>query len=142
MSDFGEDTFEPEGPFPPESADAIHGLLSLGYLEKRVSFAGHSFVLRTLKAGEEIAVTLTTKEYAETVGYAKAYAIGVVAASLELVDGAPMMGALGPDMVTPIQQKYAIVSQYFWPVVEFLYKEYLALLEEQIEAFKAFQVKS
>lgn len=142
MSDFGEEEYTPEGPFPPESAVAIHGLLHLGYLEKQVSFAGHTFVLRTLKAGEEIAATLVVKEYSETVGYAKAYAIAVVSASLELVDGAPMFGALGPDMVTPIHQKYSVVSQYFWPVVEFLYKQYLALLEEQIEAFKAFQVKS
>lgn len=142
MSEFGEDYYTPEGPFPPESSAAITGLLQLGRLEKQVSYAGHTFVVRTLKAGEEIAVTLITKDYAETMGYAKAYAIAVVAASLELVDGAPLFGQLGPDMVTPIEQKYHTVSQWYWPTIEYLYNEYTELLREQFEAFEAFQVKS
>lgn len=143
MSDLGEVTdFESDGPFPAESSEAIHGLLSLGHLSKDVSYAGHQFAMRTLRSGEEIAVGQVTKDYADTVGYAKAYAIAIVAASLDMVDHAPMFQALGPDMKLPIQQKFGTIAQWFWPVVEHLYNEYLTLLEAQIAAFEALQVKS
>lgn len=131
-----------EGPFSPESAQDVNGLLVLGALTHAVAYGGHNFVLRTLRAGEEIAVTLVTKEYADTLGYAKAYAIATVSAALELVDYMPMYEALGPDMSTPIRQKFTTVSQWYWPVVEKLYNEYLVLLERQINAFEELQVKS
>lgn len=137
-----EDGTNFEGPFPPESAESITGLLHLGYIEKRVEYAGHTFVMRTLRSGEEISVNQVVKEWDDTVGFAKAYAIAVVAASIELVDGMPLFGQLGPDMVAPIRQKFETVRQWFWPTIEFLYRSYEELLQEQIQAFETFKVKS
>lgn len=145
MSDIGEvveDDYTPEGPFPPESADDINGLLFLGHLEQQVSFAGHYFVIRTLKAGEEIEVALVTNEYKETAGFPKAWAIATVAAALESVDYAPLAQRLGPDLALPIRQKFNTVREYYWPVIEHLYDEYVLLLERQIKAFKALQGNS
>lgn len=142
MSDFDDATPAFESPFPRESADEITGLLSLGYLSKNVSYAGHTFLMRTLRSGEEISVNQIVKEWDQTVGFAKAYAIAVVSASLELVDGMPMFSALGPDMKVPIQQKFETVRQWFWPTIEFLYEAYTELVKDQIQAFEALQVKS
>lgn len=143
MSDFGDAPEEAyESPFPRESADEITGLLHLGYLSRNVSYAGHTFLMRTLRSGEEIVVNQVVKEWDDTVGFAKAYAIAVVSASIELVDGMPLFGALGPDMKIPIQQKFETVRQWFWPTIEFLYRAYEELVQDQIAAFAAFQVKS
>lgn len=141
-TDYVEPTPESASPFPLESEDAIRGLLYLGHLEGRVSYAGHVFTLRTLKAGEEIEVALVTNEYKETAGFPKAYAIATVAAALDTVDGAPLAQQLGPDLKLPISQKFQTVRQYYWPVIEFLYESYTQLLEQQIEAFEALQGNS
>lgn len=145
MSEFGDEDFDgeaPRSPFPPESQLAISGLLHLGYIEKRVSYAGHEFVMRTLKSGEEITIALIVKEWSDSAGFAKAYATAAVAASLETLDGVPLYGPLSDNMRAPIEQKFQTVRQWYWPVIEHLYNEYTELLKEQIEAFEAFEVKS
>lgn len=129
--------------FPPEVAEEVIGLLYLGQLTSDVHWAGHNFTLRTLKTGEELAVALLLKDFTDNIGMAKAYATATVAAALESVDGRPLIGALGPDVRVSIGDKHQYLSEnWYWPVIEFLYNEYLKLLERQIAAFQAFEGKS
>ncbi len=121
----------------------LYGLLVLGALDKEVEWGGHAFRIRTLKVGEELAVTLIIKDYTETVGQMKAYATATVAAALEQVDGRPLIAPLGPDIRASVRQRYEYIrDNWYWPTIEFLYTEYLELLQRQIKAMEELEGKS
>jgi hypothetical protein len=128
--------------FPPEIGQDVTGLLYLGQLTKEVHWAGHSFLLRTLRLHEELAVGLVTKKYEETFTLGKAIAVATVGAALEEVDGTSFAPPLGPDIEVSIEHKFNQASKYFWPVVQKLYEEYLEIQKRQINAFDALESKS
>lgn len=128
--------------FPPDVADDITGLLYLGQLTKEVHWGGHTFLLRTLRMQEELAIGLLTKEYESTFALGRAIAAATVGAALEELDGVEFVAALGPDVLSRVKSKYDHVRQWFWPVIEKLYQEYLDLQKKQIEAFEAFEGNS
>jgi hypothetical protein len=128
--------------FPPEIGQDVTGLLYLGQLTKEVHWAGHSFLLRTLRLHEELAVGLVTKKYEETFTLGKAIAVATVGDALEEVDGTSFAPPLGPDIEVSIEHKFNQASKYFWPVVQKLYEEYLEIQKRQINAFDALESKS
>lgn len=128
-----------EDAFPPEIAQELQGLMFLGHLDRRVELLGHVFVMRTLKAGEELACTLVVKEFEESLGQAKALAMAFVGASLVSVDGKKMVQPLGPDQtLSVIRQRFEYVrDNWFWPVISMLYTEYSQLTIKQAEVYEA-----
>jgi hypothetical protein len=128
--------------FPPDVAEDVSGLLYLGQLTQHVSWAGHSFLLRTLRLHEELAIGLITRKYEETFTLGKAVAAATVGAALMEVDGVEFATPLGPDAESSIDHKFHEVQKFFWPVIETLYEKYLLLQQRQLEAFGALESKS
>lgn len=143
---------EPQSPvdeeadlFPDDVRQDVTGLMFLGYLTSSFEFKGHRFVLRTLKAGEELACAQLIKEYEETMAQGKAYAMAQVAAAIVTVDGRSIGESLGPDDVntlSTISNKFNYISQrWYWPTIEALYVEFSDLMIRQAVAYDALEGK-
>lgn len=124
--------------FPPQVAQSVEGLAWLGYLEAEVRRWGHSWVLRTLNAEEELEASLIAAEYQETYGAAKANAWANVAAALISVDGdTDFCPPIGHDGRANLRAKFGFVTQWHWPVGELLFGEFIELLNKQAAALEA-----
>jgi hypothetical protein len=139
---------EPPRPpeFPPGIEEDVNGLMMLGHLTDSFDFLGHSFAIRTLKSGEELAVSSVVKQYEGTLGEGKSYVLGTVAAAITTVDGQPLTRPLGPnapEILQAIQQNFAYIGRtWVWPIVEFVYNRYSLLILRQNDAFEQMQGKS
>lgn len=142
-----DDEPEVDEPFDEElnslSEDA-QGLLNLGYLTEEFSFAGNDIVLRTLYIGEELEVGLLTKQYKDSDVDSRAYTTALVAASLERVNGRPIVQRLGPSDKDYLQRKFEFVKTgYFWPVIREIFEQGLIpLFKRQAEAIDELRSKS
>lgn len=127
--------------FPPEVSEAVDGLAWLGHLETTVHFCGHSFTLQTLKAGEELEASLLAKEFQETFGQVKAQAWAHLAMAVVAVDGNyDFCPPIGPDIRKHGQAKFSyITSNWYWPIGEYLFGEYVQLVQRQVEALDALE---
>lgn len=127
--------------FPESVREDVNGLIWLGYLEDTFSFCGHNFVIRLLRGDEELLASLVTKEYAETLGQAKAHIWATVALALVAVDGAEDFCPPG----TPAKESYArarfqwVTGNWYWPVAIFIFERYTALQTRQQEALEALE---
>lgn len=142
---------EPDPPtldeeFPDDSYQDLLGLMWLGHLEHQFRYGGHHFAIRTLKLGEELAVTQVIDEYKDTLGLGKAGSAATVAACLELVDGQPLVERLGrDDAVSTIRDKFqALIDEetgWYWGVIEHIFNEYSILQIRQAEIFERLRSK-
>ena len=132
--------------FPPQVNEDVTGLMHAGHLTHSFQLLGHNFVIRTLKAAEELAVTGVVKQYEGTLGEGKAYAMGMVSAAIVTVDGQPLTRPLGPSdasITTAISQNFHYVgTNWVWPIIEAIYAHYSDLILRQAEAFRQFEGKS
>jgi hypothetical protein len=122
--------------FSPDIADAVDGLAYLGHLEEEIRFCGHRFLIRTLKADEELSAALLAKEWQETFGGPKAHAWAHLAASIQAVDGnANFCPAIGPSQDAALRGKFNYITQnWYWPVGEYLFGKYVELVQRMTEA--------
>lgn len=130
-----------EGPFAgfdPEIRNDVEGLIWLGHLEDHFEFCGHHFVIRTLKADEELLATLVIKDYVDTFGQARAWAWARIALALVSVDGHDdFCPSLGPDKTAYAHARFNwVTSRWFWPVGEYIFNRYVALERRQLDAIK------
>ena len=111
----------------------------LGHLEEEVKFAGHTFVLRTLKAGEELEAAVIAKEYQDSFGQVKGTAWAHLAASIVSVDGDDnFVPPIGPDSRQHLRAKFNYMTDnWYWPVGEHLFTKYAELVERQSQAIEA-----
>lgn len=124
--------------FPPQVAQSVDGLAWLGYLETEVRRWGHSWVLRTLNAEQELEASLIAAEYQDTYGAAKANAWANVAAALISVDdNADFCPPVGHDKRANLRARFNFVTQWHWPVAELLFGEFIELLNKQAAALEA-----
>ncbi|MDB5280896.1 MAG: hypothetical protein JWR61_5851 [Ferruginibacter sp.] len=125
--------------FSPEVNQAVDGLAWLGHLEASTSRWGHTWTFRTLKADEELIAALVAKDYQDTFGQVKAHAWAHVAASLTTVDGEEnWCPPIGPDRAQHLRAKFTYCTQnWYWPVGEYLFSEYIDLINKQAEALEA-----
>ena len=120
----------------------VLGLLFIGKLTKSFNYQGHDFVIKTLKMGEELEVALVTREFEQTIDYPRALATALVAASVETVDGKPIVTALGPSEDDLLQRKFEYIKdKWYWPTIGHVYEKYIELLQEQKEALDEFSKK-
>lgn len=128
--------------FDPSVRSDMESLLTNGFISKEVDMAGHVFLLRTLKIGEELAVSDACKNYQGDFTQAKAIATATVAAALEAIDGRPLMHHLGPDPSHNISKKFQYVrNKWYWYIINELYEHYRDLLERQAIAFEELRGK-
>lgn len=127
--------------FPKEVNEAIDGLMWLGHLETVVTFCGHEFVLRTLKADEELAAGLLAKEYLDSYGQIKANAWAHIAAALVSVDGEENFSqVIGPGKQEALRSRFGYITQnWYWPTGAKLFGAYTELVLKQTEAIRAIE---
>jgi hypothetical protein len=125
--------------FPEEVRDDVESLESLGYLEDSFEKWGHSFTLRTLKGDEELAASVVSKPFVDTLGQGKAWAWANVALALAEVDGDPeFCPPIGPDTLEFARGRFRYCTKkWHWPIAEFLFSKFVALQKRQVEALEA-----
>lgn len=125
--------------FPPQVAQSVEGLAWLGHLEIEVSRWGHSWLLRTLKADEELEAALVAKEFQDTFGQVKAHTWAHIAAALTAVDGdEDFCPPIGPSRKQHVRAKFQYCTEnWYWPVGEMLFGQYIELINKQAEALDA-----
>jgi len=125
--------------FPPQITQAVDGLMWLGHLEEEVKFAGHTFILRTLKASEELEAALLAKDYLDTFGQVKGTAWAHLAASIVSVDGDEnFCPPIGPDSKQYVRAKFNYMTDnWYWPLGEYLFGHYAELVRRQADAVEA-----
>ena len=134
-----EEPPEPPPEFDSRYREEFEGLLYLGKLNHRFSWAGHRFVIRTLTSGDITEIGLLHKPYRDTVGETKAYQALVVAACIETVDGKAL-----PLPITNQAEDTMLVNRFeyvlrvwFPPTLDAVYEQYLILETKVEEALKA-----
>jgi hypothetical protein len=127
--------------FPPESQEAVDGLIYLGELSKEFEFCGHTFGLRTLRAQEEMAAAKAIESFRGTLREPQAFVSAQVGLALTSVDGAEdFCPQAGPNQTAFATARFNYISQnWYWPTIEFLYTCYAELLQKQIEAIRITQ---
>lgn len=132
---------EQDDQFPDDVLEDVEGLMWLGYLEDSFEFAGHDFVLRTLRGEEELLAALVTREYVETLGQAKAWVWAQIALALIVVDGdEDFCPPAGPNTKDNARARFQYVTRrWYWPLAAYLYDHYSSLLERQAVALQALQ---
>lgn len=137
-----EQDLQNEEDITPSIRTDIESLLINGSVSAEISLAGHTFVIRTLTIGEELTIAEICKAYDGNFAQAKAIATATVAASIETIDGKPLMRKLGPDELSTIRQKFQYIrSKWYWIIISELYENYTILLDRQISAFQELKVK-
>lgn len=111
----------------------------LGHLEEEVHFCGHTFLIRTLKASEELEAALLAKEYQETFGQIKAHAWAHLALAIEAVDNDPdFCPPIGPDRRNYARGKFNYMTEHwYWPLGQYLFTQFAALNRRQADAVEA-----
>jgi hypothetical protein len=128
-----EQEYDPKDEFPEEVVEDVDGLLWLGYLEDTVDYCGHEFVIRTLRAEDQLLCALITKEYADTVGQGKAWIASQVALALVAVDEdedfCPRATFSKKDYARA--RFHYVISKWYEPVILHIYNAYMNLVERQ-----------
>lgn len=122
--------------FSEQVADSVDGLAYLGHLEEEVRFCGHRFLLRTLKADEELEAALLAKDWQDSFGQVKAHMWAHLAAALIEVDGRDdFCPPIGPSRESHIRAKFNYITQnWYTPVGEYLFGKYVELVQRMTEA--------
>ena len=125
--------------FPPETQQAVDGLIWLGYLQDELEFCGHRFVVRTLRGDEELMAASVMQEYVETLGQSRAWVWAVIGLALVSVDGDDAFcPQAGPDRMAYARARFKYVTEnWFWPVAAAIFQTYTNLQERQSEAIQA-----
>jgi len=104
---------------------------------------GHSFVLRTLTVGEELAIGQVVNEFAGTIGQGKAFQTAVIAAAIVTVDGRELVEPLGPDTQAGLQAKFDYITRnWYMRTIDEVFAAYQELLIRQAAAYEAILLKS
>ena len=110
----------------------LEGLMYLGDLSKDFEWMGHTFSIRTLTVDELLKIGLITREYEGTLGSDRAYITAMTAASIQSVDGQPLVTPIGPnDDILKAKFKYVKENWYSW-TTDAVYHQ-LQLLELRVQ---------
>lgn len=120
----------------------VVNLLNLGELKARMEISGHEVWLRTLKVAEELEIGVLVQPYMNTIEEGRALATATVAASIDSLDGKPLVENFGPGD-NKLRRKFDYVRTHmYWPVIKILYEEaYIPLVTRQVEAIEEFRKK-
>lgn len=121
----------------------LEGLLYLGRLTSDCEIFGHTFTLRTLTRGERLAAALFVQEYESSLGLADALQTAYLALAIEVVDNRPLSIPLEQRESTEakLSRNFAIIRNWYDPVLEALYTEYQRLILREVDAFRELEGK-
>lgn len=124
--------------FPEEARESVNGLMWLGFLEESVLVYGHEFVIRTLRVGEDLQVSLLTKEFADSMGIEQAVATATVALALKSIDGDPdFCPSASKNYADYARQRFRYIQEnWYLPVIIRVFDAYLDLLAKQQDALE------
>lgn len=127
--------------FPPEVREDVNGLIYLGELTDSFEFCGHTFTLRTLRAGEEFAAAQAISEYRDTLKEPDAWVTAQIGLALVAIDGDDeFCPPAGPNPAAFAKARFNYVTKnWYWPTIHFLYQCYTVLLTRQLEAMRSMQ---
>ena len=126
--------------FPPQMISQMQDLLHLGELNDQFEYLGHTFEIRTMRIGEELAALAQIKQYQDVpLAQGRAYATAMVAGAVVTVDGQPLVQSLSPGERGNAAQKFSKVSQWYFYVIDYIYKRYLELEKKQAEVLQELQ---
>lgn len=136
-----QDQSTPLDEFPPQVRQDVEGLLFLGALSDEANFCGHSWGLRTLKAGEELAASKAIEPYMQTAKAADAWSAAQVGLALTHVDGEDdFCPPAGPNSIAFAKARFQYVTDnWYQPTIDYLFGVYARLLDRQLEAYRALQ---
>lgn len=124
-------------------SEALVGLMNVGRLTKDIALYGEDLRLRTLKIGEELEVGLLINRWSGTPEEGRAYAVAIVAAAIETLNGRPLVQALGPSRDDELRRKFDYVrTKWYWPAIQEIYEQYVQLQAEQLRALEELRSKS
>lgn len=109
--------------FPEDWKKEFEGLTYIGALSSTIKLTNyHTFTIRTLLPAEKIEISIILKDLEDSMGYGRGYRAAVVAASVTLVDGKPIMAFDKNN--SPIREKYDyVINTYYDPVIDAVYSE-------------------
>lgn len=138
MSQVSSDPFDQ---FDQSIREDVDGLIHLGELSKDVEFCGHTFGLRTLRIDEEIAAAKAIDSFRETLKEPEAWQASQVGLALTHIDGdSDFCPPIGPDKTALARARFQYVtSKWYQPTIDYLFSEYVTLLEKQLTATRAVQ---
>lgn len=117
-----------------EEEQAFSDLLFIGRKEKLIHIAGHTILVCTLTTDVELQLGLLTKEFQGSDGYARAYKVAVVAASIKEIDGRPFYQSLSveesEDVAYVVRKKFEKVQKYYPILLEMIYTQIVELEKE------------
>jgi hypothetical protein len=107
-------------------------LLTVGRRTKKITLAGHQVTIQTLKGDDEMRIGLFTKPYLDTQGFARAYHVGVCAASVVEIKGQPLWDSLMPieDPTERFNKNVEAIGQFYPIVISRLYDAVMDLERE------------
>lgn len=134
-----EDPGASELAFDPRMKEPFEGLMFVGSLSKRFTWAGHRFEIRTLMTEEILEVGMVHRPYVGTLAEMKAYQAATVAACLVSVDDKPLPTPITNDPDdTLLGVRFSYVIRKWSPLVmDVVYSQYLALEQKVNEVLVA-----
>ncbi len=125
-----------ESVFPKEMVEDLKGLLFVGKLQEEHEFAGHRFLMHTLTEGEILRVGQLCQPYKGTSVELNARRLYTIAASIESVDGEPMLKSYKPEP-DPIYEKGEEVKMWYPATIAYLYSKYIDMETSATEVANA-----
>lgn len=111
-------------------------LITCGRRSKKITVMGHAVVIQTLTTADEMRVGLFTKRFSDTtLGFQRAYQVGVCAAGIRTVQGRPLFSDLREitDEDEIFDRKAEAVQEYYPVVVTQIYQAIMDLEREFAE---------
>lgn len=135
---------DPFALFDPQIQQPVRGLSFIGYLEKTITFCGHSFTLRTLRPAEKAAIGIAVQPWRNTLTEVEVWQNAHVGMALTSVDGdEAFCPQTGPELSSFARARLNWVTDpntgWFQPTLDFLYTEFLALDNEVLQAIQELQ---
>lgn len=130
--------------FSEKVRENVVGLTYIGYLQKRVKFCGHEFVIRTLRPSEKAAIATAIKPWRETVAEGEVWQNAHVGMSLVSIDrNDEFCPPASPDLTAFAEGRLNYVTDsetgWFQPTLDYLFGQYLELEKEVLDAITEFQ---
>lgn len=135
---FGNEEASSIEDFPAEIQQDVEGLMWLGHLEDEFTFAGHTFIIKTLKGDEELLASLVCKEFNETLGQARAWVWALISQALVAIDGDEnFCPPISNDKRVNAKARFQYcVSNWYWPLAATINTRFNLLTERQAEALQ------
>lgn len=139
-----QEEINPFAIFPMQVRAPVVGLSYIGHLERTITFAGHSFVIKTLRPSEKAAIATAIEPWRGNIAESTAFSNGHVGLALVSIDGEDSFCPPASPEITQFARarlNYLTNPETGWyqPVLDYLYAEYLALEQEVLNALEAYR---